>query len=203
VNVFERLAAWAKQIGLLRTLAAQRKLLSLRQGLFNEAVGGLANQLRAGEISLIDWQSAMKREIKDLHVTAAVIGNGGEWNTMTPSMWGKVGARTKGQYRYLGRFADDIAKQVGEEQGLTSAINARAKMYGGAADGTFNKISQSIEIEKGRTEVIWVLTAAEHCVNCVELAGKGWMPIEELGDITPGSGATQCLTNCKCFLQYR
>jgi len=49
---------------------------------------------------------------------------------------------------------------------------------------------------------LWVLGAAEHCPDCLDLAGRGWMPIEELEQV-PGDGNTQCLTNCQCSLDYR
>lgn len=196
MNVLDHLRAWAKQIALLRTIAQQRKLLAFRQGLFDDSVNALANRLRAGEISLADWQLAMKREIKDLHVTAGVIGKGGEWGAMTQSDFGVIGGRVRGQYNFLSRFADDVAQKVATGEDLTSAINVRAKMYGRASGATFNKINQSLRLEEGNTEAKWVLRpASDSCETCLDLAARDWIPVADFGGRMPRDGSTNCLVN--------
>jgi hypothetical protein len=54
----------------------------------------------------------------------------------------------------------------------------------------------------GRTEVRWMEADVEHCPDCNVLAELGWMHIEEL-PTTPGAGATQCMSNCQCHLEFR
>ena len=63
---------------------------------------------------------------------------------------------------------------------------------------------------RGKRQQRWMLSPAEHCEDCVALAGEGWKPVTEpfvspsTGQIAiPGNGATQCLTNCKCHVEYR
>jgi hypothetical protein len=43
------------------------------------------------------------------------------------------------------------------------------------------------------------LHAAEHCPDCVDVAGRGWVPIGTL----PRIGDSQCRTRCRCTFSYR
>jgi len=191
-----------EQLSALRTLAQKVELLRLRQDLFRRDAEVLAQRLVERSLSLADWEREMARLIKDLHVTSAVIGKGGNWAAMTQADWGYTGSQCKKQYRFLHKFAGDIFAHVEAGKDLTTLIHARAKMYGGAGTETFYRFIHGDAVDKGAIEVLWNLTPAEHCPDCLDLAGRGWIPIEELTQV-PGDGQTQCLTNCKCYLEYR
>jgi len=130
-----------EQLNALRTVAQRVKLLRLRQDLFRRDVEILAQRLTEGSISLESWVKEMKWAIKELHVTAAVIAKGGDWGAMTQADWGRTGAEIKKEYRYLAKFYQDVADKIAKGEDLTTALHARAKLYGeGAAMDTFSRI---------------------------------------------------------------
>lgn len=92
-------------------------------------------------------------------------------------------------------------------KGMTlGKVRARAKSYMRAIHLNYSNIELQVRIALGRdTEARRVLRAAEHChksaatPGCLELAQKGWMPIEEM---VPIGGAT-CRNWCRCYIEYR
>jgi hypothetical protein len=59
----------------------------------------LTQQLRDGRISVIqDWQTAMAREIKNVHLYSTAAAKGG-WANMTPADYTRAGHRIEAQYR--------------------------------------------------------------------------------------------------------
>lgn len=187
----------------LETTAQRLALLALLRQLFRRDVEQLAKLLIAGEITLIAWQQRMKERIKELHVSSIVVAKGGDWEAVIDGDWQAVEEEMERQYQYLAGFAGDVYDlgEAGEE--FTSAIIARAKLYAGVSLAIFYRGIMAQEIERGATEVLWVLGIAEHCADCVELAGTGWMPIEDLGGQAPGDGSTACRANCQCHLEFR
>ena len=154
----------------------------------------LAEALEGDVITLAAWLVGMRLLIKRLHTSAALIV--GEFDNAL------VAARIEEQYGYLDGFAAAIQDGDEGEDGLSvAAIIARAALYAGAAGATFWMVVQGRETEA--REVRWNLTPAEHCADCLDLAGRGWMTVEELDGQVPGDGQTICLTNCKCFLEFR
>ena len=170
-------------------------LLAALMAWFRRKSEQLAVALRDGVITLAAWLVGMRWLISRLHTSAALIV--GEFDEAL------VVARIQEQYGYLDGFAAAIQDgDEDEEDGLSvAAIIARAALYAGAAAATFWLVIRGQETEA--REVRWNLTPAEHCADCLDLAGRGWMPIGELGGQVPGDGQTICLTNCRCFLEYR
>ena len=147
-------------------------------------------------LSPADWRLAMRQEIKDEYIRQYLTGVGGR-DQMTPARWGQVGGMLSDQYRYLDGF------DVGE---LSEAqIAARSRMYINSAREGFERANKQIKVDAGATEEKWNLNPAEHCEDCIAFADMGWQLIEEdaFGGAIPGSGATKCLTNCKCGLTYK
>ena len=169
-------------------------LLAALMAWFRRKSAQLAMALRDGVITLAAWLAGMRILIQRLHTSAALIV--GEFDSAL------VAARIREQYGYLDGFAAAIQDGDEGEEGLSiAAIIARAALYAGAVVATFWLVVQGQETEA--REVRWNLTPAEHCTDCLDLADRGWMPIEELGGQVPGDGRTICLTNCRCFLEYR
>ena len=148
---------------------SRRALYEARLAAFYDNVGRLAAQLVGGEITLAEWEAAMRDEIKAMHTAAAAIAHGG-WDQMTFSDWGRVGAEVRKQYEYLHRWAQTLAAEVAQGIPLSEAqIAARANMYGNSSRATYSRISQvAIGIDPS------VLPAH------------------------PGDGTTACYTNCQC-----
>lgn len=177
---------------------ARIELLILLQARFRRQAGELSHALRDGAITLATWLIGMRFLIKRLHAATAGLAAGvGVEIDVALTL-----AQIQEQYGFLNGFAAKIQAREGSEDELSGdAIAANAGLYAGAATATFWRVIRSQETEA--TEVRWHLRPAEHCVDCLELSGRGWMTVEELGGQDPGDGATICLTNCKCFLEFR
>jgi hypothetical protein len=152
-------------------------------------------------ISPGDWRDAMRQEIKDEYIRQYLFGRGGR-DQMTPADWGSIGGMLTEQYRFLDRFAEQIADGALS----TAQIRARARMYINSAREAYERGKQRAHIEARFDEVKWVLDPeAESCPDCVEFAAMEWRPmrLNPYGGAFPGDGSTQCLTNCRCRLVYR
>ena len=167
----------------------------------SETMRGITRQLVDGNLSLPEWQGQMMREIKAINRITGEIARGG-YNQMSPSDWGKIGAETKRQYKYLQKFAAEIASG---KQPLDGRCLTRAELYGKAGRGTYHEMKRKGAARKGKGEERRVLGAAEHCTSsggldgCVEIAGLGWQPAGTL----PRIGESPCRTHCKCTFEFR
>lgn len=156
----------------------------------------LTQSLIDGRISLADWQMGMMEEIRISHAASAALANGG-WAQMTPSDWGYEGSLVKEQYKYLANFAEEIANGT---QALDGRALVRSDMYADAVNGTYWEIDKRSMTDEGYDEGRRVLEAGvDHCDDCEEYANDGWMPIEDIPEI----GNSQCLTRCRCEIEYR
>lgn len=110
-------------------------------------------------------------------------------------------ARQRG---FASKFARDLAAGVPLQPGRMGEAT-RSAMYANGVIGGFNEGAVAASGPEDR--IYWRLGVADHCADCPVLAigspytppgsGKG----KEL-PTTPGSGGTECLTNCKCFLEF-
>lgn len=150
----------------------------------------LTTQLYRGQITLEQWQVGIAYELKDAHLAQAMYAVGGK-NNMTQANYGRVGGTLADEYRYLANFANDIAAgNVSEAQAL-----ARIRQYGNATQASYWR-----EYRNATKELIyWNLNPAEHCGDCLTLAGGSPYKPNELSQV-PGDGATQCRGNCRCTL---
>ncbi len=165
----------------------------------------LAQMVADGTISPGDWRNALRQEIKDNYITQYLAGKGGA-GSMTQTDWGSIGGMISDQYRYLeGFYAEVAAGSLTEGQ-----IYARAHMYINSSREAYERALERATEDRGYTEHKWTLSPVENCDDCLALAGEGWKPISEPfvapssgKEAVPGSGATLCLTNCRCFVDYR
>lgn len=156
----------------------------------------LARQLVAGEISLAQWQIAMREYIRVIHREAALVSMGGVEN-MTPATWGYLGYLVKRQYQFLDGFAADIA--ANPSAWLNGRLLVRMKLYGQAEWSTFEEMIRFQKRLEGWTEERRQLGVADHCDGCLQQASLSWRPINTLETI----GSQQCATNCHCVFLYR
>jgi hypothetical protein len=164
--------------------------MRLHQTATYNVLDNLTSQLYGGQITLEQWQIGVAYELKDAHLAQAMFAVGGK-NNMTQANYGRVGHTLRDQYGFLNGFAQDIAAgRVSEAQAL-----ARIRMYGNATQASYWR-----EYRNATTELIyWNLNPAEHCGDCVGLAGGSPYKPQDLSQV-PGDGATQCRGNCKCTL---
>jgi hypothetical protein len=155
----------------------------------------LTQQLRDGRISIADWQTAMAREIKNVHLYSTAAARGG-WANMTPTDYGRAGQRIEAQYRFLRGFAEDVASG---KQPLNGRALQRAVMYSEAGRNTFHHVERREMEVRGMTEEHSRRHPADGCEECIEQEELGWQPIGEAVPI----GERLCLTKCRCTMDYR
>lgn len=152
----------------------------------------LTERLVRGELTVADWMRAMGGEIKTQHLLAAVTARGG-WEQMSPSDFGRLGAKLRNEYGYLRRFAEQIARG---EIPLDGRVVARSRLYAHAARVEYEQIRREAGIY---THERRVLHASESCEDCVEYAARGWRPIGTL----PPIGDSRCGVNCRCTFEFK
>lgn len=202
-NWKERLAKfWNKTVG--------RVVPRLQVGQEAERVAALsptadwANQVASGELPVDAWQTQMRQEIKTRYIQQYLACRGGT-GVMTQVDYGSIGGMLADQYRYLDGFAAEIA-----EGNLSEAqIAQRSEMYLNSSREACERGQKRAMEVAGIQYVHWVTTAAESCPDCLALARLGWQKADpwpfRVGGVLayPGSGATQCLTNCRCHTDWR
>lgn len=160
----------------------------------NREITALATQLRKGEITAQQWSLAMRQQIKAQQLASAAAARGG-FAQMSPADYGRVGGQVARQYRYLNKFTKQITKGLP----LDGKFMARAKLYGEAARGTYEKTARDVADESGAIEEKNILHPADHCAECMGLSAQGWQPIGSM----PAPGQRQCGNNCHCTMAYR
>jgi hypothetical protein len=158
-------------------------------------------QLVGGEVQVISsaqWNTAMRSEIKNKYIQLYLEGRGGRDQMGFPD-WGSIGGMLREQYRWLDDFTAEL-DQLSEAQ-----IRARSRMYIKSARESYERAYGRVKVSIGNDEVLWFLRPGEHCPDCETFAALGWQKVEDdpYSGAVPGSGATQCLTNCNCGRRFR
>ena len=154
----------------------------------------LAEALRGRQVSLADWEVAMRRHVKNTHLNAIALERGG-WANMTPADYGRAGQIIREQYGYLKGFAADIASG---KQRLDGTLGVRAKLYTQAGRESFYRSKQA-NLAAGVDMVRSVRHARDSCVECVSLDGK-WFRVGDPTYKLPGQRI--CTKNCRCSEEY-
>jgi hypothetical protein len=160
-----------------------------------DRMGDAAARLRAGAITVEQFQAEMFAHVKDIHVATALAAYGGR-EQMTPERWGYVGSRIRAEYGYVRQMVSDI---IDGKQPMTRALDARARSYAAAGRLTYEAVNAREAKARGQTEERNVLHAAESCGQCSSLAALGWVSLGTL----PMVGARQCGRHCRCTVSRR
>ena len=154
----------------------------------------LAEALRGRQLSVADWEVAMRRHVKNVHLNAIALERGG-WANLTPSDFGRVGQIVREQYGYLRGFAGDIASG---KQRLDGTLGTRAKLYSQAGRNSYYR-SKAANMTGKVTHQMSVRSARDSCWQCVELDRK----VFRIDDTSfPLPGRRVCNHNCQCHLTY-
>lgn len=159
----------------------------------------LSENLESGAIGLTDWHLAMRELLKSAHIIAASVGRGGIAR-MTQKDWGIVGAKIKWQYGFLQKTAISIEKG----KILKALVPGRAQKYASALHITFYRAFGEAQAEgrevTGEQPILVKreLNAKESCDDCIEYAGMGFIPVDEM----PSLGELECGDFCKCDLVF-
>lgn len=154
-----------------------------------------ATSLRAGDISVAQFQRELHQTIRDVHIASALAAYGGR-DAMTPARWGYVGSQIKTQYEYGRKFVTAI---VDGGQPMNGRINVRAQMYAEAGRVTYESVRARESASRGYTQERNILHSSESCRQCIELSGKDWVEIGTL----PAIGSRLCMSRCRCSISRR
>ena len=160
-----------------------------------KTVRALGESLRAGRISVAEWQTGMARAIKNAHLYSAAAARGG-WQNMTPADYGRAGQKIRAQYGYLRDFAAQI---VDGRQPLDGRFLQCVDLYGQSGRVTYHATERREMEVRGMTEERNVLHPSDHCPGCVDESARGWVPIGSLVPI----GSRDCRTRDRCTVAYR
>lgn len=161
------------------------------------AVELLADDYRAGRVSLTQWRLSMRAAIRESHGYAAAAARGG-FRQMTPTAWGQVGRIVRDEFGWLENLATEIRNGLPIDGHLTQ----RSRLYVQAARETYHRAAEPVERDRGAREWRNVLALAEHCTgtnSCLEVTDQGWQPMP----VTSHPGTRICGRNCKCRIDYR
>lgn len=155
----------------------------------------LTQQLRAGSVTLAEWQLAMAQSVKDAHVAAAIAAKGGRAQ-MTQADWGHIGQRLRIEYGWLSKLSDGISSGAIPMDGR---IVARAEQYGRAARETYWRTLDREMRRRGIDEVRNERHASDSCDQCIEAESLGWTDPSRMSY----PGTRTCRANCLCVLTWR
>lgn len=179
-----------------------RRVLDETLDAITSEMTGLSRQLQDGTLSLARWQQQMQGYVRDLHLLSVAAERGG-WGQMRLEDFGRVGRILRDEYERLRTFARQIADGT---QALDGTLLNRTRLYGQAGRVSYHLSERARMAARGFDEARRVLSPADHCrasdgprPGCVEEAAKGWVSI---GEVVP-IGAANCLTNCRCYVEYR
>lgn len=108
----------------------QQQLLQERLKIFYDQTDELSLKMYSGDITLGQYQEAIKQAIREFHTSAGVIGQGG-WDKMTSQAWGRLGTPLREQYKWFKDFIGYI--DANRDTISLRYIQNRARMYGEGA----------------------------------------------------------------------
>lgn len=163
----------------------------------------IAERYKAGQISVVDFEIAMRELLKSAHIVAATVGRGGR-GLMAAADWGRVGRKIQWQYGYLGKFTRKLAEgrldkafSVGRARSYASSIYISYAQSLMATEKEF--IADGGDTNPAREMLCrLVQNSEEGCAECTADADAGWMPVSEMGEL----GTRICGDFCKCLIEF-
>lgn len=149
----------------------------------------LAEAVARGDITPSLFQRAMMEQLKNLHLSTAVLGAGG-WDRADARLYGRVGRDLRDEYAYLRRFVRQM------EAGEISPVDAvnRAQLYADNAYGQYWKETDRRMRRAGVNEER-LHTTTEPCERCLNAEAEGWVAI--------GTYPIPMHLKCRCYKEYR
>jgi hypothetical protein len=165
---------------------------------------GLAKDFREGKIDYNVWVQASKDRIAESVRASYKLGLAEgkgiypPWSVTLTAQERMAADRLVGkQFDYLLKFREDVQRARAAGEPLTTALDARAALYGGAGVDSFNAAKIAVE---GARPLRWNRHAEDSCETCLRLAGTVKTADEwKRGGVWPGHG-TACVSNCRCDL---
>lgn len=169
---------------------------------FAKDLTDLTLDLEAGKISFETWRASFESKIKSAHILAAALAIGGVAAAIKSA---RLEAIIDEQLDYLSGFVEAMRSNRAGSWGM---IRRRARSYMRVARVTYYDMQFDLVKAIGiMQESKRILSTAEHCAHdpirdtpgCVELAQRGWVPIDEQIPL----GRATCGPYCLCTIIYR
>jgi hypothetical protein len=171
-----------------------RRLLHGVVAAVRPVVLSVTDALIAGSLRLAGWFRSMRDALVPGYFAGALAVL--DDPDPPPADVAAIVAEANRQVGYLGRFRGEIAAAA---HLLGPATLARAAMYGDAPWAVAMNVQRAEKIRDGLKLEYNQLGISDHCPDCIAQTLRKWVPIGTL--IEPGS--RQCLTRCRCWLEYR
>jgi hypothetical protein len=166
----------------------------------------VVSQFQAGQITRPEAMKLFKESLQDAESSAFVAGRrarGAASLEITDAEAKMLTGRHSRNMRYFSGFLDDIENGEGR-----MPYNKRADLYAKSLWSLYTRgeTTDWAEPENIGGRYFWVMDPdAEHCVDCLERAGKSrdqngftWDELIEIG--FPGEN-TKCRVNCRCHIR--
>jgi len=145
----------------------------------------------SGAIDAARWLADMATNLRRFHLQSAAIGRGG-FDALTQTDLDRVSNWLETEFSYLRGF---------DPAALSDAqVAARLQMYHNHAQSVFWDARRTTAGELNYTQERRQLNPAEHCGDCEGYAAQNWQPI---GTLPPPGESSECLSNCKCTMEFR
>jgi len=183
--------------------ATYNDLVDKAQARASERLGKLATDYREGRIKYEPFVAAFKAELTESVRLGHKLGIAQAKRVYPPWSYSITSAERAAADNIVGKqldyflgFRGDIRKL--EALGpLSTAIDARAAMYGGSVRWAAEEAKIQTDGDK---LLVWIRHAGDSCVTCIANDGKKQTARQwKEGGVWPGH-ATACLTNCRCSL---
>jgi hypothetical protein len=167
-----------------------------------ERFRALGDELRAGRVSLAEFQIRLEGMSKRAILVGAAVERGG-FGELSRSDLGWIGQRVRTTLGHVRSLALEIEHGG---QPLDGRLLARLEQYAQEHRAAERAMQVRIARADGHTERRRVLGAADHChrtkrPGCVEQARLGWKAIDDPALVE--IGACTCLRNCRCSWAFR
>jgi hypothetical protein len=171
-----------------------RRLLHGVVAAVRPVVLSVTDALIAGSLRLAGWFRSMRDALVPGYFAGALAVL--DDPDPPPADVATIVAEANRQVGYLGRFRGEIATAT---HLLGQATLARAAMYGDAPWAVAMNVQRAEKMRDGLRSEKNQLGLSDHCPDCIAQTLLKWVPIGTL--IEPGS--RQCLTRCRCWLEYQ
>lgn len=177
-----------------------RQELNRLDGQLVSIIRAYLNNLSSGLWTIERWREEMIRLLEDSHSIFAALAVGG----LATALLGfpLVISQIERDEVYLRAFSRDI---TANRQPINRRAELRGASYIRSAYVTYSVLDLRSHIEAGFMEAINVTRALESChsgggeTGCLNLSGRGWIPVEEMVPI----GSRRCRQWCRCYIAYR
>lgn len=170
-------------------------LMEAKISLIKEDLSLVTELLLQNRISLGTWEQTVASAIKTQHILGYSVGKGGI-DRLNQSDYGRIGQYLRGQYVYLRRFSESIARG-----NLTpNQIRDRLTKYADAVYTSYELgVRESHRLAGYRWERRITAGSGQICGDCSDYASRGWSPI---GLLPPPGVGSACLSRCRCIMDY-